>query len=359
MKRVFFALSLWFLVPLAAVAGSVTLQGVRVWSAPDNTRLVFELSDPVAHSLFTLQNPDRLVIDLKEATLSGRVDTPRADDRRILQLRHGPRDRKDLRVVLDLKHDVRAKSFLLKPSPPYGHRLVIDLLDKEEAARGAEAKAVPAVAAKKGAPTAPARDIVIAIDAGHGGEDPGAIGARGSHEKDVVLSIARRVERLVRAESGHAARADAQRRLLRRPAQAHGHRPQAPCGLVRLHPCGCLRGRAGARVVGVRPVGARGVERGRALAGRARERRGPGRGRHARGQGRGAGLRAARPVADGHASGEPRRRRQRVPRAQPPGRGARAPGPAGWLLGAQVPGCPVHAGGDRLHLEPRRGAQAE
>ena len=202
MKRVFFVLSLWLLVPLAAVAGPVTLQGVRVWSAPDNTRLVFELSDPVAHSLFTLQNPDRLVIDLKEATLSGRVDTPRADDRRILQLRHGPRDRKDLRVVLDLKHDVRAKSFLLKPSPPYGHRLVIDLLDKEEAARGAEAKAVPVVAAKKGAPTAPARDIVIAIDAGHGGEDPGAIGARGSHEKDVVLSIVRRVERLVRAESG-------------------------------------------------------------------------------------------------------------------------------------------------------------
>jgi len=205
MKRVFFALSLYLLVPLAAAAGAASLQGVRVWSAPDNTRLVFELSDPIAHSLFTLHNPDRLVIDLKEATLTGKVDAPRADDRRILQLRHGPRDRKDLRVVLDLRHAVRAKSFLLKPSPPYGHRLVIDLLDKDEAARGGDAKAAPSAASRKAAPSAPAspaRDIVIAIDAGHGGEDPGAIGARGSHEKDVVLSIARRLERLVRAEPG-------------------------------------------------------------------------------------------------------------------------------------------------------------
>ncbi|MCU0970620.1 MAG: N-acetylmuramoyl-L-alanine amidase [Gammaproteobacteria bacterium] len=205
MKRVFFALSLWLFLPLAAAAGAASLQGVRVWSAPDNTRLVFELSDPIAHSLFTLHNPDRLVIDLKEATLTGKVDAPRADDRRILQLRHGPRDRKDLRVVLDLRHAVRAKSFLLKPSPPYGHRLVIDLLDKDEAARGGDAKAAPSAASRKGAPSAaaaPARDIVIAIDAGHGGEDPGAIGARGSHEKDVVLSIARRLERLVRAEPG-------------------------------------------------------------------------------------------------------------------------------------------------------------
>jgi N-acetylmuramoyl-L-alanine amidase len=202
MKRVLLALSLCVLLSLAAVVGAATLQGVRVWSAPDNTRLVFELSDAVAHSLFTLQNPDRLVIDLKDATLSGKVDAPRADDRRIVQLRHGLRDQKDLRVVLDLKHEVRAKSFLLKPSPPYGHRLVIDLLDKEEPAHGTATKVAPVAAAKKGARAAPARDIVIAIDAGHGGEDPGAIGARGSHEKDVVLSIARRLERLVRAEPG-------------------------------------------------------------------------------------------------------------------------------------------------------------
>jgi N-acetylmuramoyl-L-alanine amidase len=202
MKRVFCALALWLLVPLAALAGVATLHGVRVWSAPDNTRLVFELSDPAGHALFTLQGPDRLVIDLKDVTLSGKVDAPRADDRRIVQLRHGPRDKKDLRIVIDLKQPVRAKSFLLKPSPPYGHRLVVDLLDKDEAARGAESKAAPVASSKKGAPLVPARDIVIAIDAGHGGEDPGALGARGSHEKEVVLAIARRLERLVRAEPG-------------------------------------------------------------------------------------------------------------------------------------------------------------
>jgi N-acetylmuramoyl-L-alanine amidase len=212
MTRLFFALSLAFMaLPLAAGEAKVT--GVRVWSAPDNTRLVFELSEPVEHSIFGLSNPDRLIVDLKNVGLAGKVDSPGPTEQRLLKLRHGQQSQKDLRVVLDLKQAVRAKSFLLKPSAPYGHRLVIELHDREDAsAPPAAAKATAAStptkpattesAAKTGKAVPAGRDIVIAIDAGHGGEDPGALGASGSREKDMTLAIARRLEKLIRAEPG-------------------------------------------------------------------------------------------------------------------------------------------------------------
>jgi N-acetylmuramoyl-L-alanine amidase len=208
MTRLAIALALVLLALPAAGETSVT--GVRVWSAPDNTRLVFELSEPVEHSIFGLSNPDRLIIDLKNTGLAGKVDSPGPGEQRLLKLRHGVQNRKDLRVVLDLRRSVRAKSFLLKPSAPYGHRLVIELLDRDEAgpAAGAakEGKAVTGSARVPGAktvkPGAVGRDIVVAIDAGHGGEDPGALGTNGSREKDITLAIARRLEKLVRAEPG-------------------------------------------------------------------------------------------------------------------------------------------------------------
>jgi N-acetylmuramoyl-L-alanine amidase len=215
-------LLLALVLALAAVplpAGEAKVTGVRLWSAPDNTRLVFDLSEPVEHSIFGLSKPDRLIIDLKNATLSGKVDPLGAGEPRLVKLRHGPQNQRDLRVVLDLKESVRAKSFLLKPSAPYGHRLVVELLDRDEergppagpataavgkgVADGAKATAGRAgTAAKAARTTPPVRDIVVAIDAGHGGEDPGALGANGSREKDITLAIARRLERLIRAEPG-------------------------------------------------------------------------------------------------------------------------------------------------------------
>jgi N-acetylmuramoyl-L-alanine amidase len=221
MTRLLFALALAMLaVPVPAGEAKVT--GVRLWSAPDNTRLVFELSEPVEHSLFGLSKPERLIIDLKDTVLSGKVDPLGATEQRLLKLRHGQQNQKDLRVVLDLKKSVRAKSFLLRPSAPYGHRLVVELLDREEGAERSARPASSASAAPKpdsqGAATgsgvraatagrtvkagAAGRDIVVAIDAGHGGEDPGARGADGSLEKDITLAIARRLERLIRAEPG-------------------------------------------------------------------------------------------------------------------------------------------------------------
>lgn len=217
-------LLLAFLLALLALpvgAGEAKVTAVRVWSTPEDTRLVFELTEPVEHSVFGLSKPDRLILDIKNASLSGKVDTPGPDDRRLLKVRHGPQNGKDLRVVLDLRRSVRAKSFLLKPGGSNGHRLVVELLDRDDAAgpgsgqRAATAAkaggAAPAAGKASVAAAAPAkgtkaadlgRDIVVAIDAGHGGEDPGAIGASGSREKDITLAIARRLERLVRAEPG-------------------------------------------------------------------------------------------------------------------------------------------------------------
>jgi N-acetylmuramoyl-L-alanine amidase len=211
------------LLALPVAAGEAKVTGVRLWSAPDNTRLVFELSEPVEHSVFGLSKPDRLIVDLKNASISGKVDAPGPAEQRLLKIRHGQQNGKDLRVVLDLRQSVRAKSFLLKPGGSYGHRLVVELLDRDGGAgpgsgpgggSGAAPKAggaAPVAGKASGPAAAPAkaakatslgRDIVVAIDAGHGGEDPGAIGASGSREKDITLAIARRLEKLVRAEPG-------------------------------------------------------------------------------------------------------------------------------------------------------------
>ncbi len=219
-KRLLLALPLCLLAH-AVPAAEAVVSAVRVWSAPDNTRLVLESSGPVEHAVYTLQGPDRLVIDVKDARLAGRLEPPRAEDRRVDRIRETKAgDAKSLRLVVDLKRAVRPKSFMLKPTPPHGHRLVVDLLDPDAGpptaaaplAKTAAGKAAPATTAtpptpveqaKSPPPAAPAgRDIVVAIDAGHGGNDPGAIGSRGTREKDITLAIARRLERLLRAEPG-------------------------------------------------------------------------------------------------------------------------------------------------------------
>ncbi len=180
------------LIASAALAAPVAVEGVRMWPAPDNTRLVFDLSAPVEHSIFALRNPDRLVIDIKHASLD-KLPPLDFDKSLIKRIRYAPRNGDDLRVVLDLKERVRPQSFVLKPNQEYGNRLVVDLYDQAQSPeRARRAEPTP------GTP----RDIVVAIDAGHGGEDPGAIGRHGTREKDVVLAIARRLERLMEKEPG-------------------------------------------------------------------------------------------------------------------------------------------------------------
>jgi N-acetylmuramoyl-L-alanine amidase len=194
------------------------VKSVRLWRAPDNTRLVFDLSGPVQHSVFTLTSPDRLVIDIGGATLSGPLNVPTANTP-ITSMRSAQRTPTDLRVVIDLKKAVTPKSFTLAPNQQYGNRLVVDLFDE-----ASDANPTPTIIASTPATTAPAvpvspakpeikltpvpngkRDIVIVIDAGHGGEDPGASGSAGQKEKNLVLAIAKELQRQINAEKGYRA----------------------------------------------------------------------------------------------------------------------------------------------------------
>src|SRR5476651_2346093 len=114
-------------VAVNALAAS-QVRSVRLWRAPDNTRLVFDLSGPVEHSVFTLTSPDRLVIDINGATLAAPLKVSTANTP-ITSLRSAQRTPTDLRVVIDLKKAVTPKSFVLAPNAQYGNRLVVDLFD--------------------------------------------------------------------------------------------------------------------------------------------------------------------------------------------------------------------------------------
>ena len=185
---------LLMLIAAAGHAAPVAVQNLRMWQAPDETRLVFDIAAPVEHTVFTLASPDRVVIDLKNASLSRPLAQPTVEDKVLAEIRSAVRPNGDLRVVLDLKTRVRPKSFLLRPNRSYGHRLVLDL-------RKGDGRVSPRRAsAWQG--RGKLRDVVVAIDAGHGGEDPGATGRRGTREKDVVLAIARELERQMKREPG-------------------------------------------------------------------------------------------------------------------------------------------------------------
>ncbi|MDH3414246.1 MAG: N-acetylmuramoyl-L-alanine amidase [Gammaproteobacteria bacterium] len=179
----------------SCLAGQVQVENIRTWPAPDNTRVVFDIDGPVDHTLFMLKNPGRVVLDLRGAHLAADLPKPEANDRLLQRLRAATRKDGVLRVVLDLKSEVRPKSFQLKPNSQYGHRLVIDLQSVDEAAASAETPS------KKDVP-ARLRDIIVAIDPGHGGEDPGATGRSRTKEKDVVLAIAKRLKTRIDREPG-------------------------------------------------------------------------------------------------------------------------------------------------------------
>jgi N-acetylmuramoyl-L-alanine amidase len=176
-------------------AGQVDVNGVRMWQESDVTRLVFDLSGPAEHSLFPLEGPHRVVVDLRNARAESPLQVPAVDSSPLVGIRSAPRGQKDMRIVLDLKCKVRPKSFFLRPNREYGHRLVIDLAP-------AEASHTPALTVDQAIADQGLRELVIAIDAGHGGKDPGAIGHAGTREKDVVLKVAKTLKTLVGEEHG-------------------------------------------------------------------------------------------------------------------------------------------------------------
>src|ERR1017187_10556168 len=154
------------LAMVALPSFAVEVRDVRLWSGPESTRLVLDLSGRAQHSLVLLRNPDRVVLDISAGRLRSGVRAPQAAAGVIRSVHIAQRSAQDLRIVIDLAHTVQPKSFLTPPNEQYGYRLVVDLGNV-----GAAVTAVKAEHARSGA-----RDLVIAIDAGHGGEDPGAIG---------------------------------------------------------------------------------------------------------------------------------------------------------------------------------------
>ncbi len=195
------------------------VQGVRLWRAPDNTRLVFDLNGPVQYSMTVASRPERVVLDIRDARLQAAFDRLKLGNTPIRRIDSAMLGDGTLRVMLELSALVTPKSFTLTPNQRYGHRLVLDLFDQAPALSSRQPVAAPAQANTGAAPlnvtrgqqaAAPAasaprtsqRDVVIAIDAGHGGEDPGAIGPGGIKEKTVVLAIARELQRVINSERG-------------------------------------------------------------------------------------------------------------------------------------------------------------
>ena len=178
--------ALGVLAMLSSQLWAADIESVRLWRAPDSTRLVLDLSSAAEHNLFALQNPNRLVIDLSNSQMKTQFDKLDLANTPIAGIRAAVRNKTDVRVVLDLKTTVSPKSFSLKANEQYSDRLVIDLFDKKRVV----SRSVEEVVKKKN------RKIVIAIDAGHGGEDPGALGPRNVREKVVVFQIAKRIEKL-------------------------------------------------------------------------------------------------------------------------------------------------------------------
>ena len=191
-KRSLIAIVL-LLTSLQAYAAQVS--GFRVWADPVKTRAVLDLDRKTSYKLFTLKNPHRVVVDLKGSSIDIPLELDKEHAGVISGVRYGKPDEGTLRVVFDLTESTGLKSFLLEPTAQYSHRLVIDLYSKSGKQKATMVKHVADI-------SKPNRDVVIAIDAGHGGEDPGAIGKKKTREKDVVLSIARELKKSIDAEPG-------------------------------------------------------------------------------------------------------------------------------------------------------------
>ena len=182
-----------FLTLLAVAAQSATtVENIRIWAESGKTRVVLDMSRPAQHSIFTLRGPDRLVIDLKDGKLARALTDMPEGVGSVRSIRSAPQSNGQLRVVLDLNENVRSRSFTAGPNSQYGDRLVIDLQ------RSGNLQTVKRASEKY----RPGRDIVVAIDPGHGGHDPGAVGKAKTREKDVVLAISRALAKRINAEHG-------------------------------------------------------------------------------------------------------------------------------------------------------------
>ncbi len=157
---------------------------MRFWQSPERTRVVLDLSNAVKPTVFVLDNPQRVVIDLPDTTFGLDLDTVKVTSDLVDKVRKSVTpENNGLRIVLDLKAPVKTKTFTLKPYVQFGHRLVIDLTDKKNKNKPKQ-KSIAQL--NQG-------NVIIAVDAGHGGEDPGATGYKKNKEKHITLALAKKL----------------------------------------------------------------------------------------------------------------------------------------------------------------------
>ena len=210
----FISLFLFLLLSFSSFSATniAKINDVRFADRATNTRVVFDLTSPVKHSVFVLQNPDRVVLDIEQCDANGKLKMSRFGGTLVKELRYAQKTNEKLRVVFDLNSSVSPKSFLLAPSSGKDYRLVIDLTSTTAVA-STTTNTATAASEKSSKPRAepvitmqdsPAsfRDVVVAIDAGHGGKDPGASGRGGTREKHIVLAISKRLKKLIDKEPG-------------------------------------------------------------------------------------------------------------------------------------------------------------
>lgn len=225
--KVFILFGLQFL-SVTGYAQLVNVNSAHYWTAPKQARMMIDVSSTPDHRVELLEQPSRLVIDIHNAQLSRALTQPLASNPLFSKVR-ASQNKNDVRIVAGLKKQVSYRSFTLKPNKMYGHRLIVDVSDKGPMtlAKAKENKSVAAVidkpkktSIKPGEPKKKSekaddgqvkavlpvarrtKSIVVAIDAGHGGDDPGAHGPNGTEEKEVVYSIARRLESLINGQKG-------------------------------------------------------------------------------------------------------------------------------------------------------------
>ena len=207
-------------------AQSASIVAVRVWPGKDYTRVTLELEAPLKYTYQVIKNPERLVVDIEDLELSGKLrelfSKVAANDPYVAGIRAGQYKAKVVRLVIDLKTEINPQVFTLKPVGEYGHRLVLDvypatpadpllaLLDKQEVPADMvprESDRLPEPEPKVGRPEPKIEDrpvsagkpvvarlVTITLDPGHGGEDPGAVGRRGTYEKTITLAVAKRLK---------------------------------------------------------------------------------------------------------------------------------------------------------------------
>ena len=243
--KILFIVGLEFCATLT-FAQQVNISSLRYWNTPDQTQLLFDVSAVPEHRIFLMKNPARLVIDLRNTLIKQNLNQPAATHPLFSRVRTATKDNVDTRIVVDLKREISSKNMSLRTNSLGGNRLVIELLEKPSAKYAqteektpvpikvpphepkpipekpelkAELKPVvkeaqhketqqPTIAAVNPTPVEPIKvaqpnkDVVIAIDAGHGGDDPGAHGQNGTEEKKITLAIAKKLAELINNEPG-------------------------------------------------------------------------------------------------------------------------------------------------------------